>query len=80
MTDAPLKKCPKCAGEIHRLISAAGIVFKGSGFHVTDYGDQRLKTIDRRPQNTEHRPQEQRRRRKIQLQRQKVRLQVKNNM
>ena len=45
MTDAPLKKCPKCEGEIHRLISAAGIVFKGSGFHVTDYG--RPKTTEK---------------------------------
>ena len=37
MADEPLKECPQCKGEIHRLISAAGIVFKGSGFHVTDY-------------------------------------------
>jgi len=37
MMDEPLKTCPECKGEIHRLISASGIVFKGSGFHVTDY-------------------------------------------
>lgn len=40
MTDAPLKKCPKCKknGKVHRLISAgAGIIFKGSGFYATDY-------------------------------------------
>jgi len=37
MTDELLRKCPKCAGLIHRLISAAGIVFKGNGFYVTDY-------------------------------------------
>lgn len=30
--------CPECGSEIHRLIgSGAGIVFKGSGFYVTDY-------------------------------------------
>lgn len=54
MKDEPLKKCPKCAGEIHRLISAAGIVFKGSGFHVTDYG--RPKTSGQKPQTKDNRP------------------------
>jgi putative FmdB family regulatory protein len=38
ITEEPLKHCPKCKGHIKRLISAAGIIFKGSGFHVTDYG------------------------------------------
>jgi len=38
ITEAPLKHCPKCKGEIFRLISAAGVVFKGSGFYVTDSG------------------------------------------
>ena len=38
MTDAPLKRCPKCGGKIERLIGAgAGLIFKGSGFYVTDY-------------------------------------------
>jgi len=32
----PLKFCPQCKGPIRRLISAAGIVFKGSGFYATD--------------------------------------------
>lgn len=34
----PLKFCPQCKGPIKRLISPAGIIFKGSGFHVNDYG------------------------------------------
>jgi len=37
ITEAPLKECPTCKGPIKRLISAAGIVFKGSGFHINDY-------------------------------------------
>jgi putative FmdB family regulatory protein len=37
ITEDPLKHCPKCKGPIKRLISPAGIIFKGSGFHVTDY-------------------------------------------
>jgi putative FmdB family regulatory protein len=28
--------CPECSGEMKRLFSAAGIVFKGSGFYITD--------------------------------------------
>ena len=38
ITEEPLEHCPKCKGHIKRLISPAGIIFKGSGFHVTDYG------------------------------------------
>jgi putative FmdB family regulatory protein len=38
MKDEPLKKCPKCGGELRRLIgTGAGILFKGSGFYQTDY-------------------------------------------
>lgn len=28
--------CPACGGELTRRFSAAGIVFKGSGFYITD--------------------------------------------
>lgn len=36
--DEPVKTCSKCGGEVKRLIgSGAGIIFKGSGFYVTDY-------------------------------------------
>ncbi len=31
------RKCPKCGGKAQRMISAAGIQFKGSGWYVTDY-------------------------------------------
>jgi len=36
---APLKTCPKCKkGRVKRLFSAGGgLIFKGSGFYVTDY-------------------------------------------
>jgi putative FmdB family regulatory protein len=38
ITDKPLVKCPKCGGPVKRLISGgAGLIFKGSGFYVTDY-------------------------------------------
>jgi putative FmdB family regulatory protein len=38
MTDEPLKVCPRCGAEIHRVLYPAGIVFKGSGFYKTEYG------------------------------------------
>ncbi len=34
----PLKDCPKCDGDVKRLIgTGGGILFKGSGFYETDY-------------------------------------------
>jgi putative FmdB family regulatory protein len=37
ITAPPRSRCPRCRGKVERLISAgAGIVFKGSGFYVTD--------------------------------------------
>lgn len=38
MSEEPLKKCPKCGGQVARLIGAgSGIIFKGTGFYETDY-------------------------------------------
>lgn len=34
--DAPLTQCPECDGKVHRVIQPVGIIFKGSGFYVTD--------------------------------------------
>ena len=36
VTDEPVNICPECGGETHRLIQPVGIIFKGSGFYVTD--------------------------------------------
>lgn len=39
MKDDPLKVCPECGKDIRRLINGgSGIIFKGSGFYVTDNG------------------------------------------
>ena len=36
--DAPLKRCPRCGARVARVPSAgAGLIFKGSGFYITDY-------------------------------------------
>ena len=34
----PLSECPICNGWVHRLIGGGtGLIFKGSGFYITDY-------------------------------------------
>ncbi|MBN1902600.1 zinc ribbon domain-containing protein [Candidatus Sumerlaeota bacterium] len=36
--DKTFMKCPRCGGKAKRLISeGAGLIFKGSGFYITDY-------------------------------------------
>lgn len=38
MADAPIEFCPDCGGRAERQISGgSGLIFKGSGFYVTDY-------------------------------------------
>jgi putative FmdB family regulatory protein len=36
-SDPPYAHCPKCSGEMKKLVSAPAIQFKGSGFYKTDY-------------------------------------------
>lgn len=36
MTEPPLRDCPECDGHVQRVIQPVGVVFKGSGFYVTD--------------------------------------------
>jgi len=36
-SDPPYKHCPKCGGDMRKLISSPAIQFKGSGFYKTDY-------------------------------------------
>jgi putative FmdB family regulatory protein len=38
MADPPIDTCPECGAAAERLLSTgAGLLFKGSGFYITDY-------------------------------------------
>ena len=61
MSDDPIKNCPECNNEIRRLVSGGtGLIFKGSGFYLTDYAKQKpaskstekkkIKQVQKRPQ------------------------------
>lgn len=38
MAEAPVDRCPQCDATAERVISSGGgLIFKGSGFYITDY-------------------------------------------
>jgi len=40
ITDDPLETCPETGQEVERIITgSAGLIFKGEGFYVNDYGN-----------------------------------------
>ena len=44
ITEDPIQECPECSGRTKRLIGAgAGLIFKGSGFYITDYRSEGYK-------------------------------------
>lgn len=39
ISERPKTKCPECGARASRVISGgAGLIFKGAGFYITDYG------------------------------------------
>ena len=54
MTEEPRTKCPRCGGRLVRLVSSgAGLIFKGTGFYITDY---KKKEHDLKNNKAPHRP------------------------
>ncbi len=44
ISEKPVKQCPKCRGGVRRLLgTGAGLLFKGSGFYITDYRSEGYK-------------------------------------
>lgn len=51
--DKPVRTCPKCKGRVKRLIGAgAGLIFKGSGFYITDYRSDSYKSSAKKEKDT----------------------------
>jgi len=40
ITAEPLTTCPKCGGELSKMVYPAGVIFTGSGYYTTDYKDK----------------------------------------
>ncbi|NPV47331.1 MAG: hypothetical protein HPY69_10250 [Armatimonadetes bacterium] len=36
-SEAPVTKCVSCSGKVRKVFSPPAIIFKGKGFHCTDY-------------------------------------------
>lgn len=36
ISEPPLAECPECDGHVRRIIQPVGVIFKGSGFYITD--------------------------------------------
>jgi putative FmdB family regulatory protein len=58
MSDDPLQSCPQCGGLLRRLIGGGtGVIFKGSGFYVTDKknaaADSAVKTSEKKETKVE---------------------------
>lgn len=44
VSDPPVTVCEKCDGPMSKVISAAGLMFKGSGWYITDYSSKGKET------------------------------------
>lgn len=52
-SDKPIKKCTQCAGPLHKVISPPALVFKGTGWYVTDYARPERERAKNRKSNGE---------------------------
>jgi putative FmdB family regulatory protein len=60
-SDAPLTKHEQCGGKLTKVLSAAGVILKGSGFYKTDNrssGKPAKKSDDKDKSTTESKPSE----------------------
>lgn len=37
VNEVPELACPECSGDVRKVFHAAGVIFKGSGWHIKDY-------------------------------------------
>ncbi len=46
VSDPPVTTCSKCDGKMSKVISPAGLQFKGSGWYITDYSTKGKQTSE----------------------------------
>ena len=53
MSDAPTKECPECKKySLRRVISGGtGLIFKGSGYYLTDYKNKKTRSSENKKSN-----------------------------
>ena len=52
MSESPISSCENCDGKVKRLITGGtGLIFKGSGFYLTDYKNSQKTTDDNSKSN-----------------------------
>lgn len=56
ITDKPLTTCRKCSGTLRKVLSPAGFVLKGSGWHITDYPSEARKKAMEAEKSREDKP------------------------
>jgi putative FmdB family regulatory protein len=56
--DAPVRQCPECSGSVRKVLHAAGIIFKGSGWYITDSRKSASGTVagEGKPATTDAKP------------------------
>jgi len=50
-SEKPLKKCKKCSGKLHKIISQSTFHLKGTGWYVTDYSGKSQQSSAEQNQN-----------------------------
>jgi putative FmdB family regulatory protein len=60
MRDEPIRRCPKCKKlGVKRLVGGgAGLIFKGTGFYITDYKNKDSAAKEKRKAGGEAKPAE----------------------
>ena len=55
MSEDPIEECSICNGKLRRLVSGGtGLIFKGSGFYLTDYANNNSKNSGVDDKNTKN--------------------------
>jgi putative FmdB family regulatory protein len=57
--EAPLVTCPQCQGRLRRIIHSTPLVFKGSGFYITDSRRSQTSGKPKAESAKKHKPGEQ---------------------